>query len=302
MTDSRSAPAINQEGQTEIINGITFTHRFRRAGGVSWHYVETGAQGAEPVFFLHGAPESWYSWHYQMEALAPSFHSIAIDMKGYGQTEKTDDSYQLQFIAEQISALLAAIGIPNYNLVTHDWGTMVGDQLAGIDHNKVLRYLRMEGWVMDQDTANVPHVKLLKDNQELAVSMMSNAEIFVSGIYQRNTLHPIPGPDLQRIISEFSRDGVAQAVPRYFRDLDFSMGSEEGLKKRREMFSAMTFPVLLLQGDHDPLQPQRIFQGATAFFPDATLQWVKDSGHFTQLEQPQQVSQAMLDFIANKPL
>jgi hypothetical protein len=89
---------------------------------------------------------------------------------------------------------------------------MVGDQLTGIDHDRILRYLRMEGWVMSQETANVPHVKLLKDNQELAVSLISNAAQFVSGFYQKNTLHPIPGHDLQRIIDEFSRERVAQAM------------------------------------------------------------------------------------------
>ena len=36
-------------------------HKFVEAGGVQWHYVEAG--GGESVVFLHGLPESWFSWH-----------------------------------------------------------------------------------------------------------------------------------------------------------------------------------------------------------------------------------------------
>ncbi|MCK4721707.1 MAG: hypothetical protein KAT75_00310, partial [Dehalococcoidia bacterium] len=35
-------------------------HKFVEAGGVRWHYVEAGA--GEAVVFLHGLPESWFSW------------------------------------------------------------------------------------------------------------------------------------------------------------------------------------------------------------------------------------------------
>ena len=52
-----------------------------------------------------------------------------------------------------------------------------------------------------------------------------------------------------------------------------------------------------LQADKDPAQPLWYFDGATDVFPDAALQLVKDSGHFSELEQPEQVTQAIRDFL-----
>jgi pimeloyl-ACP methyl ester carboxylesterase len=95
-----------------------------------------------------------------------------------------------------------------------------------------------------------------------------------------------------RVIEEFGRPGVAEAVPRYFRDT-----SAETLLARQQLYSRMNFPVLLLQGEKDPAQPQWYFEGAAAQFPDAELQWVMNAGHFTELEQPEQVTKAIRDFL-----
>lgn len=297
MADTVKPAVNNREGDREIINGVEFTHHFKQAGGLNWHYVEAGKPGSEAIVYLHGLPESWFSWHYQMEGLAGEYRSIALDMKAFGQTEKPDDSYRVDYIAGQVSALLSAIKLDRYNLVTHDWGTMVGDPLAELDHAKIIRYLRMEGWVLVQDTTNVPHALMFRNDQKLASTLMADAAGFVSRVYQNNIVQPIPEADMERIISEFARAGIAQAVPRYFRDIDIEMTSEEGLKKRRERFAGMTFPVLLLQADADPFQPARIFENAAAAFPNAVLWWVKDCGHFSELEQPQQVTAAMREFM-----
>ena len=79
----------DKEGDVEILNRVTFTHHFVEAPGddecVSWHYVECG-QG-EPIVFLHGIPNSWFQWYHQMGALSKTNRCIAIDLKGYGQSE-----------------------------------------------------------------------------------------------------------------------------------------------------------------------------------------------------------------------
>jgi len=56
--------------------------------------------------------------------------------------------------------------------------------------------------------------------------------------------------------------------------------------------------VLLLQADSDPNQPAWYFDGATDIFPNAELQWIENSGHFSELEQPEAVTEAIREFIA----
>lgn len=259
--------------------------------GLAWHYVEAG--DGEPVVFIHGLPESWYSWHNQIDALKDTFRVIAIDLKGYGQSDKSDGDYTAANVGEEVLALLDAIGLERFHLVTHDWGTLIGDNLAGSHPERIIHYVRMEGPLLTIDPVNHEQFELFQ-NQALARLMMRNADGFVRNVYETRTVQPVPEADLERIIAEFSREGVSRAVPRYFRDFE---GFEESAAQRAGLYAAMDFPVLLLQADSDPGQPVWYFDGATELFPDAELLWVENSGHFTELEQPAFVSAAIREFL-----
>ncbi len=270
---------------------VKVEHKFVEAGGVKWHYVEAGT--GEPVVFLHGLPESWFSWHYQIEEVSQKYHVIAVDLKGYGQSDKRDGDYTAQGVANELIALFNAIGLEKFSLVTHDWGSLIGDHIASTIPDRVVKYVRMEAPVLKVDPANHPQFELFK-NQELARSIMSEARAFITKVYESRTVQRISDEDMEGIIFEFSRPGVAEAVPRYFRD--FTLESED---VRLERFRKMTFPVLVLQGERDPAQPLWYFEGIEEVFPDVKLQIVKDAGHFTELEKPKEVSKAILDFLGN---
>jgi pimeloyl-ACP methyl ester carboxylesterase len=264
-------------------------HKFVEAGGVNWHYVEAGK--GEPVVFLHGLPESWFSWHYQIEEVSKKYRVIAVDLKGYGQSDKRDGDYSLSVVAGELIALFDAIGLEKFSLVTHDWGSIVGDYVASTVPNRINKYIRMEAPVLRTDAARHPQFQLFK-NQFVASNMMSDARAFVTRVYEPRTVQKISDHDMEGIIREFGRPGVAEAVPRYFRD--FVWESED---VRKAMFQKMEFPVLVLQGEKDPAQPLSYYEGIEAVFPDVKFQVVKDAGHFTELEKPADVSKAILDFL-----
>lgn len=57
--------------------------------GIIIHYVEKGASKTKPLLlFVHGFPEFWYSWRYQLEEFSKDYHCVAIDQRGYGSSEK----------------------------------------------------------------------------------------------------------------------------------------------------------------------------------------------------------------------
>uniref|UniRef100_A0AAQ4R2L2 AB hydrolase-1 domain-containing protein n=1 Tax=Gasterosteus aculeatus aculeatus TaxID=481459 RepID=A0AAQ4R2L2_GASAC len=82
--------------------------------GVRTHYVEMGS--GPPVVLCHGFPESWYSWRYQIPAVAAAgFRVLALDMKGYGGSTAPPD-------IEEYSQQQLCKAIPQVTLVGHDWG------------------------------------------------------------------------------------------------------------------------------------------------------------------------------------
>ena len=283
-----------QDGDVEAVGNVEVTHRFRLASDICWHYVEAGH--GPTLAFVHGFPESWWSWHRQIEALASDFHVIAIDMKAYGQTSKPQSDYRAVQVAEETFSLLGSLSGGKIHVVSHDWGSIISERLACAHADRIGRFVRMQAPLMIVDLANAPQLELFKD-QAFARSLMSDPETLMQLAYGRLTLEPLPADVLARIADEFRYPGIADAVPQYFRDLELNP-TQEQVDERRQCFASMTFPVLLLQADTDRNQPATYFDGATDLFPDAELRWVTASGHFSELEQPEQVSQAIGEFVS----
>ena len=139
-------PRSDKDGDVEVLDGVEFTHRFVQAPGdselLTWHYVEAGE--GEPVVFLHGIPDSWYQWHHQMAVISQTHRCIAVDLKGYGQSDKRPGDYRHEGVAEQLLTLLDTIGLDKFNLVTHDRGSVQADYLIANHPDRVLRYARGE--------------------------------------------------------------------------------------------------------------------------------------------------------------
>ncbi|XP_049919935.1 bifunctional epoxide hydrolase 2 [Epinephelus moara] len=91
--------------------------------GVRTHYVEMGS--GPPVLLCHGFPESWYSWRFQIPALAAAgFRVLALDMKGYGESTAPPDieEYSQEQLCKDLITFLDKMLIPQVTLVGHDWG------------------------------------------------------------------------------------------------------------------------------------------------------------------------------------
>ena len=60
---------------------------------INWHWAEAG--DGEAVVLLHGIPESWRCWKHQIPKLASQFKVYAIDLKGYGLSDKSEGDYSM---------------------------------------------------------------------------------------------------------------------------------------------------------------------------------------------------------------
>ena len=96
------------------------------ANGIKLRIAEMG-QGPL-VIFLHGFPESWYSWRHQLPATAKAgFHAVAPDLRGYGKSDKPAgvDDYDIHHLTADVVGLIDALGEKTAVVVGHDWGALV---------------------------------------------------------------------------------------------------------------------------------------------------------------------------------
>jgi pimeloyl-ACP methyl ester carboxylesterase len=116
-------------------------HRFLDSNGIRMHVAEAGS--GPLVLLLHGFPESWYSWRYQLTALADAgFHAVAPDQRGYGQTDRPEpiEAYSMFHLVGDVVGLLDALSEDRAVVVGHDWGAPIAwhtalfrpDRLRGV--------------------------------------------------------------------------------------------------------------------------------------------------------------------------
>lgn len=111
-----------------------FRSQYAIIGGYRIHYVEAGT--GEPVLFIHGNPTSSYLWRNVLPKVAGDLgrRGIAIDLLGFGKSDKPDDVvYTVRLHADIVEAFIEKLDLKNLILVLHDWGGPLGGAYA-INH------------------------------------------------------------------------------------------------------------------------------------------------------------------------
>ncbi|XP_068599694.1 BTB/POZ domain-containing protein 8 [Brachionichthys hirsutus] len=99
----------------------------RYESGLRFHYVAAGERGKPLMLFLHGFPEFWFSWRYQLREFKSEFRVVAIDMRGYGESDLllSTDSYCFDYLVTDVKDIVEYLGYNRCCLVGHDWGGTV---------------------------------------------------------------------------------------------------------------------------------------------------------------------------------
>jgi pimeloyl-ACP methyl ester carboxylesterase len=111
---------------TELISQLN--HLYLQTNGITLHVVEAGPEKGPLVILLHGFPEFWYGWRYQIEALADAgFRVLAPDQRGYNLSDKPRgiSAYNPDELAADIIGLIDAVGREKAYVAGHDWGGAV---------------------------------------------------------------------------------------------------------------------------------------------------------------------------------
>jgi pimeloyl-ACP methyl ester carboxylesterase len=120
-----------------------WTHRFVSANGTRFHAVEYGS--GPLVLFLHGFPECWLAWEHQLLTVGDSgFRAVAVDLRGYGASDKPPRGYDGYTMAGDVAGLIRALGERHAVVVGAGYGGMIAWATACF-HPKLVRRLVVTG-------------------------------------------------------------------------------------------------------------------------------------------------------------
>ena len=128
-----------------------WTHRDVSANGIRLHVAELGE--GPLVLLLHGFPEFWWSWRHQLTALAEAgYRAVAVDLRGYGDSDKPPRGYDGYTLGGDIAGLIKALGAQRAHLVGHAWGGAIAWTVVGLWY----LYRCIVGWLRFNDGRAAP--------------------------------------------------------------------------------------------------------------------------------------------------
>jgi pimeloyl-ACP methyl ester carboxylesterase len=113
-----------------------FQHRKLFAQGLTHHAV-IGGQGPA-LLLVHGWMGSWYHWRKLLPLLAQSHSLVAVDARGYGESDKPYAGYDGLTIAGDLRAIMQQLGHARYFVMGHDMGALPALLLAATQPEEVL--------------------------------------------------------------------------------------------------------------------------------------------------------------------
>lgn len=108
--------------------GNDVRHGRETVNGVRLHYVSAGS--GEPLLLLHGVPKTWYYWHRIIPLLTPHYTVITPDVRGFGDSQRPKDGYDMATIAEDTAQLMSRLSFDRFHLAGEDWGAAFAYALA----------------------------------------------------------------------------------------------------------------------------------------------------------------------------
>ncbi len=157
------------------------THHTVENDGVQLHYVTLGE--GPLVVMLHGFPDYWYTWRYQMKALAEDHEVVAMDLRGYNRSDAPEgvDAYAMKALISDVAAVIHDQGRERTILIGHDWGGAIAWQVA------IHRPALVERLVI----LNVPHPnglsRELSENTEQQKNSQYAADFQQEGAHEKLT-------------------------------------------------------------------------------------------------------------------
>lgn len=263
---------------------------------VNLYYEEHGK--GPPVLLLHGFGASTYTWRHIVPELAQTHRVIAVDFKGFGQSDKPfDERYSVLDQAELLAQLIADKDLRDLTIVGHSFGGGVALRLA-LEANT-----RLGGRI-----ARLVLLDSIAYQQQIPVFFRLLEVPLVSQVGVRM----VP-PEMQtRVALQIAYHDDSKIDPEqveiYAAPLKTAAGKHAIVQSARqivpkdidtlpERFKTITLPTLILWCDHDRIVPLDVGIKLRRTLPNSTLRLVEGCGHMPQEEQPEATLLLLKGFI-----
>ena len=257
-----------------------------KTNGIDTSYELHGKEGAPWLVLGHSLACSVRMWDPQIAALKGSYRILAYDTRGHGASEAPQGAYTLEMLADDLKALLEALGVKSPHYCGLSMGGMIGQTFA-LKYPGVLKTLMLadttsrypaEAWPLWQE-----RIKLAEE-KGMAPLVQPTLERWFTEAFRKS--NPGPVAAIAQLIAATPVAGYAgccHAIPKI------------NLTARLKEIKA---PLLVICGDQDPGTPPAMSREIHDNAPGSKLVMIAQAAHLSNLEQPAAFTKAVQEFLA----
>ena len=279
----------------------SWKHEYITTNNIKLHYV---TQGNGPLMLmLHGFPEYWYSWRHQIPEFARDYQVVAIDLRGYNDSDKPKEksAYVMNELIQDVKGVIQGLGYEKCVLVAHDWGGIIAWNFVDIYPETVEKLIIL----------NLPHpLKLIRSFRtwkqlqkswyifffqipflpELLLQYANYNwidQMFV-GIAIGKSIFTLK--DIKAYKQAVAKPGALRAMLNYYRNFFIPQLINKN-------WDIVAVPTLMIWGEEDTFLGKELTYGTEAYVRDFKIKYIPNCSHWVQQEQPTLVNQYMREFL-----
>jgi abhydrolase domain-containing protein 6 len=269
----------------------------RRSAGLSRHSIVVGdhtvvyLEGGEGenILLIHGFGANKDNWNRLAKYLTPSFHVVAVDLPGFGEsTKRQDASYTIADQVERVDKIAEALSLKAFHVAGNSMGGNTSGKYAARFPDKVLSLgLFNSGGVVHCPKMSELAERLERGENPLLVDSPEDFNEMIRFVF-------VKPPWFPGIVKKWMADEWARS--RSFNEKVFREIHAEGSSLEPDLPKILT-RTLILWGDTDRLIDVSCAEVLEKGLPNSTTVIMKDCGHVPMMERPEETARHYLDFL-----
>ena len=276
---------------------------------IQLHVVYSGDNENKMMIFLHGFPECWYSWRYQLKYFSRNYLTVAPDLRGYNLSSKPEskDKYKIRYLLNDVKALINHFNKSSAVIIGHDWGGLIAWWMAmkypqlvdkliilnaphpGVWLNNVKfmpKQLRKSWYIFFFQVEDTPE-EYFRYNDFTNLKLTMQLTTYKKEVFDKE--------EMNKFVECWKKDNSLKYMINYYRanlkPTDFMSFS------KKFSFPLIRCQTLIIWGVHDFALEKDLLIGTEKYVKKLDIVYIDDAGHWIQQEVPDKVNKEIKRFI-----
>ncbi|XP_394354.4 epoxide hydrolase 4 isoform X1 [Apis mellifera] len=284
-----------------LIDNNLGIHSYIKIKNVKFHYVEAGNKNESLILLLHGFPDCWLSWRKQIPCLAKYYRVIAIDLKGFGDSDKpaAKSCYKIQVLIEELKQIILTFGVKQCSIIGHDLGGLLGWYIVALYGDMIDKFVAVScphpnfywnrrlgdsifdlKWIHFSRLPFFPEIDALKEDLSIINDAFQHLQL-----NNTNTEKDY----VEAYKYAFSRKEDWTGAINYYRNLPF-------IKLNTDSCDQISTQTLLIIGNIDPIVTIENIVQSSEYIEKCNVKVISGAQHFPHQQKPDIVNEAILKF------